>query len=113
MDSSQPLHLTHTSNAGIRAFPDSASPNTLAQTFDHGLNQAILRYQGAPTADPTTTNSSTRPLVETDLHPLTPIPVPGKPAAGGADKTLTLNIEFVRALPVVFLILLSSQSLQE
>ncbi|KZV76831.1 multicopper oxidase [Peniophora sp. CONT] len=81
-------------NYWIRAFPESASPNTLAQTFDHGLNQAILRYKGALATDPTTTNSSTLPLVETDLHPLTPLPVPGKHTAGGADKTLTLNIEF-------------------
>lgn len=67
----------------------------MAQTFEHGLNQAILRYKGARAIEPTTTNSSTMPLVETDLRPLTPIPVPGKHAAGGADSTLTLNIEFV------------------
>ena len=83
--------------AGIRAFPDSASPNTLAQTFEHGLNQAVLRYKGARSVEPTTTNSSTMPLVETNLHPLKPIPVPGKHAAGSADSTLTLNIEFVWA----------------
>ncbi|KZV72897.1 multicopper oxidase [Peniophora sp. CONT] len=89
LDANQPVD-----NYWIRAFPDSASPNTLAQTFDHGLNQAVLRYSGAPSSDPTTTNSSTLPLIETNLHPLTPAPVPGTHQAGGADQTLTLNIEF-------------------
>lgn len=86
----------HCVDAGIRAYPDSASPNTLAQTFEHGLNQAILRYKGARSLEPTTTNSSTMPLLESNLHPLKPIPVPGQHSAGGADETLTLNIEFVR-----------------
>jgi len=38
-------------------------------TTDNGVNSAILRYAGAPIADPTTHNTSSKlPLVETNLH---------------------------------------------
>lgn len=40
--------------------------------FEHGINSAILRYKGAPKQEPNSTQApSLRPLVETDLHPLT------------------------------------------
>ena len=44
--------------------------------FDNGINSAILRYEGAPVAEPTTVEkTSTKPLNEVDLHPLVPMPV--------------------------------------
>ncbi|KAI0258277.1 laccase [Gloeopeniophorella convolvens] len=60
-------------------------------------NLAVLRYQGAPRANPTTdptTNIpvSQLPLVETNLHPLTSSPVPGNPTPGGADININLAI---------------------
>ncbi|KAJ6481492.1 laccase [Mycena vitilis] len=61
--------------------------------FDNGINSAILRYVGADEIDPTTTNTtSTAPLVETDLHPLVPVAVPGTRVAGGADVAMNLAI---------------------
>ena len=58
-------------NYWIRAQPSAG--NT---TFLNGLNSAILRYEGAPVADPTTSPPAQfTPLVETALHPLVPMPV--------------------------------------
>ncbi|KAF7318712.1 Laccase A [Mycena chlorophos] len=63
--------------------------------FDNGINSAILRYVGANAVDPVTTAStSTNPFVETNLHPLTAMPVPGLPVQGGADVNLNLAISF-------------------
>ncbi|KAK7038427.1 laccase I [Favolaschia claudopus] len=79
-------------NYWIRANPQLAGSN---QGFANGINSAILRYAGAAKVDPTTTNTTSKlPLVETNLHPLVPVPVPGKPYPGGADKVLNLQIEF-------------------
>jgi iron transport multicopper oxidase len=40
---------------GIRAVPNNPAFNrTLNTTYAGGINSAILRYQGAPVADPTT-----------------------------------------------------------
>ncbi|VDC05858.1 unnamed protein product [Peniophora sp. CBMAI 1063] len=83
-------------NYWIRSFPQSASANALAQTYDNGLNQAILRYKGAPEVDPTTTDDSGRlPLIETNLHPLEAMPVPGTPAPGAADINIRLDLKAV------------------
>ncbi|KAJ7133815.1 laccase [Mycena filopes] len=61
--------------------------------FDNGINSAILRYVGADEVDPTTNaTASAKPLVETDLRPLVPTAVPGKPVSGGADVNLNLAI---------------------
>ncbi|KAF7318698.1 Laccase A [Mycena chlorophos] len=64
--------------------------------FDNGINSAILRYVGAPAVDPAviTPPTSTNALVETNLHPLTPMPVPGRPVPGGVDVPLNLKITF-------------------
>lgn len=35
-----------------------------------GINIAILRYAGAPSAEPNTTSDITNQMLETDLHPL-------------------------------------------
>jgi len=75
-------------NYWIRAIPNAGSGTT-----DNGMNSAILRYAGATIADPTTSDTSgKKPLIETDLHPLVPIPVPGNPQLGGADHNIVLNI---------------------
>ena len=76
-------------NYWIRAFPNR--PNT---TFTGGLNSAILRYTGAPDAEPTTSQDVSNLLVETDLHPLTDQAAPGIPKPGAADVNLNLNIDF-------------------
>ncbi|KAI0317678.1 laccase lcc6 [Amylostereum chailletii] len=77
-------------NYWIRALPNAP----LQSSFDGGMNSAILRYVGAAVTDPTTSMTSSSPMVETDLHPLVASPVPGTHAAGGADINLTLNLAF-------------------
>ncbi|KAH9953172.1 laccase [Russula dissimulans] len=77
-------------NYWIRALPPGLD-------FSNLNNLAILRYQGAPNADPTddpTVNIpvSKFPLVETNLHPLIPSPVPGSPQPGGADININLDV---------------------
>lgn len=76
-------------NYWIRALP--SLPNA---TFANGLNSAILRYEGAPTSDPTTSNNSINPLVETNLHPFDNPAAPGIPTLGAADVSLTLDVQF-------------------
>ena len=76
-------------NYWIRSLP--STPNA---TFNGGLNSAILRYKGAPSAEPTTTQNTTNALVETNLHPLTSPAAPGIPKPGAADVNLNLNIQF-------------------
>jgi len=61
--------------------------------FAGGINSAILRYAGAPNADPTTNQTnSVNPLYEGNLHPLSNPAAPGKPYVGGAD--VLLNLQF-------------------
>ena len=55
-------------------------------------SSAILCYAGAPVADPTTTYTPTKPLLEMNLHTLQNPGPPGLPIPGGADIALTLNI---------------------
>ncbi|KAI0035616.1 laccase [Vararia minispora EC-137] len=71
-----------------------ALPNINGASYTNGQNSAILRYSGAATADPTTSEASSSPLVENNLHPLVSTPVPGPAAAGQADIQLTLNLGF-------------------
>ncbi|KAJ6622321.1 Cupredoxin [Mycena sp. CBHHK59/15] len=74
----------------IRAVPDAGPTG-----FANGMNLAILRYIGAAQKDPTSVATTPRsPLLETDLHPLIPVPVPGAPFPGLADITLNLEIDF-------------------
>jgi len=85
LNTNQPVN-----NYWIRAQSNKGKP-----TFAHGLNSAILRYAGAPIADPTTTQTpSVNPLLETSLSPLRHPGAPGKPSRGGADINLNLNIVF-------------------
>ncbi|KAJ7368994.1 multicopper redoxase [Mycena albidolilacea] len=67
-------------------------PNLGDTSFNGGVNSAILRYTRAPKCDPTTNITGTKLLLETDLHPLVHVPVPGLPEAGGADVSINLNI---------------------
>ncbi|KAI0640620.1 laccase B [Trametes meyenii] len=72
-----------------------AIPNTGDITTDGGINSAILRYSGAPEVEPTTNaTTSTSPLVETNLVPLTNVAAPGEPVAGGVDLAMSLNFSF-------------------
>nr|AEP71394.1 laccase 1 [Trametes gibbosa]AEQ28163.1 laccase 1 [Trametes gibbosa] len=72
-----------------------ANPSFGNVGFSGGINSAILRYDGAPAVEPTTTQTTpTKPLNEVDLHPLTPMPVPGEPVAGGVDKPLNMAFNF-------------------
>ncbi|KAJ3884646.1 laccase lcc6 [Lentinula edodes] len=47
-----------------------ANPSVGTTGFTGGINSAILRYVGAPVADPVTVSTSINPLLETSLHPL-------------------------------------------
>jgi len=79
LDANQPVD-----NYWLRALPDIANA-----TYSGGQNVAIMRYQGAPIADPTRneTRNFTMPFVETNLHNLVP-GVPGVPGYGNADINL-------------------------
>ncbi|KAL0064446.1 Laccase [Marasmius tenuissimus] len=72
-----------------------ANPAFGALGFDGGINQAILRYKGAPESEPTVNrNATTNILKETDLHPLEDPGAPGEPVVDGADISLNLAIGF-------------------
>jgi len=71
-----------------------ANPNIGPTGFVGGMNSAILRYSGAPDADPVTTSSTTNPLLETNLHSVEEMGAPGIPTPGAADVNLHLNITF-------------------
>lgn len=68
-----------------------APTNQPNQTFEGGLNQAILRYNGAPDEDPTSTPGPyILPFNEGRLAPLLSMPVPGFPEIGKADVNINL-----------------------
>ncbi|KAJ7607590.1 yellow laccase [Roridomyces roridus] len=84
-----------TANQAVSNYWVRAQPNLGNTGFANGINSAILRYAGAPNANPTTTAStSSNPLIETNLHPLVNTAVPGAPHPGGADVNLNLQITF-------------------
>ncbi|KAJ3981581.1 laccase 2 [Lentinula detonsa] len=95
LDANQPVD-----NYWVRALA-SSGVGLLASPFAGGLNSGILRYQGAPDADPTTTNNTGVQLTESMLHPLENPSAPGLPFPGGADKVLNLTLGF--NLPAQFL----------
>ncbi|KAJ7635345.1 Cupredoxin, partial [Roridomyces roridus] len=80
------------SNYWIRSAPIvSGTP----EGFVNDTNSAILRYVGAPPSHPSSNppiTTPSRPLVETDLHPLVPNPAPGKPFPGGVDVNLRIDV---------------------
>jgi iron transport multicopper oxidase len=68
-------------------------PNLINASYEGGTNSAILRYRGAPNADPTTVNNTfTNVLKETDLHALINPGAPGIPEYGKADINLNLSV---------------------
>jgi iron transport multicopper oxidase len=72
-----------------------ANPNLGTTGFAGGLNSAILRYNGAPDADPVSSQTpNSAPLLETNLHPLTSPAAPGVPTVGAADVNINLDILF-------------------
>ena len=81
-----------TTNQPVNNYWIRANPNIGITGFANGVNSAILRYAGAPIADPTSQSTSVNPLKETSLSPLQNPGAPGKPIPGGADVNLNLNI---------------------
>ncbi|KAK1227972.1 ferroxidase, multicopper oxidase [Marasmius sp. AFHP31] len=74
-------------NYWVRANPNF--PGTAG--FDGGINSAILRYKGAPVAEPTSKEQTTKKeLQETDLHPTENPAAPGKPVQDGADVNINM-----------------------
>ncbi|KAF8651436.1 hypothetical protein AX16_004737 [Volvariella volvacea WC 439] len=73
-----------------------ANPNKGPTGFGNNINSAILRYQGAPIADPTGTGlqDSLNRLNEPDLHPVVNPGAPGLAQIDGADIDLVVNIGF-------------------
>ncbi|KLO10982.1 laccase [Schizopora paradoxa] len=75
-------------NYWIRAIPSTGNTTTA-----NGVNSAILRYTGAPNADPT---SASQPVAngtvlnEANLVPYTNPGAPGSPVQGGADVNINL-----------------------
>ncbi|KAJ3842988.1 laccase 1 AVT [Lentinula raphanica] len=86
LDASQPVD-----NYWVRAL---SSSGVGLSGFIDGLNSAILRYQGAPDADPTTTNSTGVQLTESMLHPLEDPAAPGLPFPGGVGHVVNLTLGF-------------------
>ncbi|CAA7264102.1 unnamed protein product [Cyclocybe aegerita] len=83
-----------TANQPIDNYWIRALPNGNPVGFDGGVNSAILRYSGAPVAEPNTTSTSSNPMLETNLHPLENPGAPGIPVPGAADVNLNLQIVF-------------------
>jgi iron transport multicopper oxidase len=78
-------------NQSVANYWIRALPNLGNQSFVDGLNQAILRYKGAPEEDPTSTAGAwVLPFNEANLAPLMNIPVPGVPEIGKADININL-----------------------
>jgi len=83
LDANQPVD-----NYWLRALP-----NFRDASFAGGRNLAILRYNGAPVADPTTTETNTTmPFLEPNLHALINPGAPGIPEYGMADINLLMNV---------------------
>ncbi|KAK0219229.1 laccase lcc5 [Armillaria fumosa] len=77
-------------NYWIRAIPSVGPPG-----FDGGINSAILRYSGAPDAEPSTAaTTSVLAMNETELVPLENPGAPGSPVAGGVDVAKNLAFAF-------------------
>ncbi|PIL31400.1 transporter [Ganoderma sinense ZZ0214-1] len=85
-----------TANQSIDNYWIHAIPSTGITGFPNGINSAILRYDGAAPVEPTSSLApvSSSPLVETDLHPLESMPVPGTATPGGVDKAINLALSF-------------------
>ncbi|KAE9407580.1 laccase lcc6 [Gymnopus androsaceus JB14] len=71
-----------------------ANPSTGNAGFTNGINSAILRYNGAPNAEPTTTGTPVNRLSETSLVPLVNPGASGAHDIDGADHNLNLQLGF-------------------
>jgi iron transport multicopper oxidase len=80
-----------TANQPVDNYWIRALPSTANSTFIGGLNSAILRYHGAPDADPTGNQTGhLMPLLEQNLHALINPEAPGIPEYGKADINLRI-----------------------
>ena len=76
-----------------------ANPSTGNRGYQGGINSAILRYEGAPEVDPTTTKTGGKnPMNEADLIPYYNPGAPGIPERGKADVNLLLDIDTVELM---------------
>lgn len=81
-------------NYWIRALPNSGARN-LNATFANGVNSAILRYSGAPNANPKSAQQTSRnKLNQANLHPTINTGVPGNPTPNGADYVFNMTLDF-------------------
>ncbi|KAF9067751.1 laccase [Rhodocollybia butyracea] len=83
-------------NYWIRSVPNTPLAGTPPNdSFANGINSAILRYNGAPNTDPTTSPPSAFAVVASDkiLHPLRNPQAPGEPFPGGAH-VINMSIGF-------------------
>ncbi|KAG2336509.1 laccase [Suillus weaverae] len=70
-----------------------ALPSTPGLSFNNGQSSAILRYNGAPVAEPTTNQTkSIMQLVENNLHAFINPGAPGIPEYGKADINLRMVV---------------------
>nr|AGY56176.1 laccase 8 [Volvariella volvacea] len=71
-----------------------ANPNLPPTGFNSNINSAILRYQGAPEQEPTSSGiqDTSKPLLETNLHPVVNPGAPGLDNIDGADVPIVLPI---------------------
>ncbi|KAJ8073251.1 laccase, multicopper oxidase, benzenediol:oxygen oxidorectuctase [Marasmius tenuissimus] len=79
-------------NYWVRADPSDGDGG-----FNGGINSAILRYVGAPEAEPAenlaaANKSDGREMNEADLHPLENPGAPGLPFPGGVDHAINLHL---------------------
>ncbi|KAF6749988.1 laccase 3 precursor [Ephemerocybe angulata] len=82
-------------NQAVANYWVRANPSRGDAGFAGGLNSAILRYAGAPVADPTTSQEpNSNPMLEQNLHPLNNAAAPGPPPLGAADVSLNMVIGF-------------------
>ncbi|KAF8469267.1 laccase [Russula ochroleuca] len=96
-------------NQPIKNYWIRALPNYPVQDYSNYTNVAILRYSSAPISSPQGDPNKdvpqrNNPLKETNLHPLDPNPVPGKPFPGGADITINLDVGFTLAPEPAYLV---------
>ncbi|KAK7037629.1 laccase, multicopper oxidase, benzenediol:oxygen oxidorectuctase [Paramarasmius palmivorus] len=72
-----------------------ADPNLGVSGFANGINSAILRYVGAPNAEPAaSTFTPSNLLQESQVIPLSLVGAPGIPGVGNADVNINLNFAF-------------------
>nr|AAR03585.1 laccase 6 [Volvariella volvacea] len=77
-----------------------ANPNKGPTGFVDGINSAILRYHGAPNAEPTGAGlqDALNRLAEPDLHPIVNPGAPGLATPDGVDIDIVVNIGFAAGL---------------